>query len=227
VNLVVTLAGSDETAKRTDQASTLMHELGHNLGLDHGGFIPDGAGQMILDPDQKSGNNKPHYLSVMNYSYSIQLLRANGAYAMDFARYSVAGFREDQLNEQTGFTVTSVPDTQAIINYEGVRYALPHPPEQNAVTRELSGYAWGELDFDQNNDIAGSYVAADLNGNGTTSDAFPEVGDDWSRLEYDAPAKQAQPSASGYAGHQVTIKHCAGRQHQDARHDTERPHGSL
>ncbi|WP_156905317.1 hypothetical protein [Chitinibacter tainanensis] len=38
------------------QASTLMHELGHNLGLLHGGF-----------EDQ---NSKPNYLSIMNYLYS-------------------------------------------------------------------------------------------------------------------------------------------------------------
>lgn len=38
------------------QASTIMHELGHNLGLRHGG-----------DSDL---NNKPNYLSVMNYLYT-------------------------------------------------------------------------------------------------------------------------------------------------------------
>jgi hypothetical protein len=41
-------------------AATFMHELGHNLGLDHGGPIghPDSA-----------LNFKPNYLSVMNYSF--------------------------------------------------------------------------------------------------------------------------------------------------------------
>lgn len=39
------------------QAGTIMHELGHNLGLLHGGN------------DDK--NNKPNYLSVMNYDYQL------------------------------------------------------------------------------------------------------------------------------------------------------------
>ena len=38
-------------------ASTIMHELGHNLGLKHGG--------------DDSVNQKPHYLSVMNYTYQL------------------------------------------------------------------------------------------------------------------------------------------------------------
>ena len=37
------------------QAGTLMHELGHALGLLHGG--------------EEDVNNKPNYLSVMNYSF--------------------------------------------------------------------------------------------------------------------------------------------------------------
>jgi uncharacterized repeat protein (TIGR01451 family) len=43
---------------RVEQAVGFLHELGHNLGLCHGGI-----------PGQED-NQKPHYLSVMNYSYS-------------------------------------------------------------------------------------------------------------------------------------------------------------
>ena len=39
------------------QASTLMHEFGHNLGLRHGGF--------------ENLNDKPNYISVMNYMYQL------------------------------------------------------------------------------------------------------------------------------------------------------------
>mgnify|MGYP001769098295 CR=1 FL=1 len=37
------------------QGGTLMHELGHTLGLRHGGNVET--------------NDKPNYLSVMNYSF--------------------------------------------------------------------------------------------------------------------------------------------------------------
>lgn len=45
------------------QAATIMHELGHNLGLNHGGF--------------EANNYKPNYYSIMNYTYSFPGLSAN------------------------------------------------------------------------------------------------------------------------------------------------------
>ena len=39
------------------QAATIMHELGHNFGLKHGGF--------------EGTNNKANYVSVMNYTYNL------------------------------------------------------------------------------------------------------------------------------------------------------------
>ncbi len=47
-----------------NQATTLMHEFGHNLGLRHGGF--------------ENTNYKPNYLSVMNYMYQLSGLPAVG-----------------------------------------------------------------------------------------------------------------------------------------------------
>jgi hypothetical protein len=46
------------------QAGTVMHEFGHNLGLDHGG-----------DEDK---NYKPNYVSIMNYLYQLQGLPTIG-----------------------------------------------------------------------------------------------------------------------------------------------------
>jgi uncharacterized protein YjdB len=45
------------------QAATVMHELGHNLNLQHGGF--------------ESTNNKPNYYSIMNYTYALNGLDPN------------------------------------------------------------------------------------------------------------------------------------------------------
>ena len=48
-------AGGNSVGNQNEQAGTMMHEFGHVLGLGHGGG--DGI------------NNKPNYLSVMNYSF--------------------------------------------------------------------------------------------------------------------------------------------------------------
>ena len=50
---------------------TFMHELGHNLGLLHGGF--------------QNRNHKPNYVSLMNYRYSFTLQEAGGDGYLDFS----------------------------------------------------------------------------------------------------------------------------------------------
>ena len=51
------------------QAATIMHEFGHNLGLKHGG--------------DDNLNNKPNYLSIMNYMYAINGLPSIGKHEGD------------------------------------------------------------------------------------------------------------------------------------------------
>lgn len=47
--------------KNYDLALTFMHELGHTLGLHHGGYSSNGK--------YDDTNNKPNYISIMNYLY--------------------------------------------------------------------------------------------------------------------------------------------------------------
>jgi hypothetical protein len=54
-----------------EQEGTFMHELGHNLGLDHGGG--------------DSMNYKPNYLSVMNYMFQMTNIVANRP--LDYSRW--------------------------------------------------------------------------------------------------------------------------------------------
>lgn len=70
-------SGSDfivaTTPDRDDR--TFMHELGHNLGLGHGGVLIDLDGQIAGADDR---NYKPNYLSVMNYYFQKFGLRKKG-----------------------------------------------------------------------------------------------------------------------------------------------------
>jgi hypothetical protein len=72
------------------QASTFMHELGHNLGRRHGG-----------DPDQP--NCKPNYQSVMNYLFQVRgLITASGAAEIGYSRQRLPALDESALNERAG-----------------------------------------------------------------------------------------------------------------------------
>ncbi len=77
----------------TFQAALLMHELGHNLGLRHGGDGPEG-----------DENLKPNYLSVMNYAFVPRGLRYGGQDGLvDYSRVQVNDLNEDgQLDEPKG-----------------------------------------------------------------------------------------------------------------------------
>jgi hypothetical protein len=68
------------------QAAVLMHELGHCLHLRHGGNVDT--------------NNKPNYLSVMNYLFTLTGLSPDGD--IDYSRGALAPLDEDALDETSG-----------------------------------------------------------------------------------------------------------------------------
>ena len=68
------------------QAGTLMHELGHNLGLQHGG------GDSI--------NYKPNHLSIMNYWFQFSGILPTGV--LDYSDGALANLNENNLNETVG-----------------------------------------------------------------------------------------------------------------------------
>ena len=81
------------SAGQTDpvQAGTLMHELGHSLGLTHGGLYYDTPGSYAptLEP-----NCKPNYQSVMSYQFQVDLLD-NGV--LDYSEQSLSPLNEASL----------------------------------------------------------------------------------------------------------------------------------
>jgi hypothetical protein len=72
--------------------NTIMHELGHNLGLHHGGF--------------EGTNFKPNYNSVMNYAYQFPGVDSNctppGDGVLDYSRNQRITLNESSLNEALG-----------------------------------------------------------------------------------------------------------------------------
>ena len=152
--------GSDCTLDATSQAGTLMHELGHNLGLHHGG------NDDLL--------NKPNYLSVMNYNFQLTgLMRANLTFVLDFSRFAIS-LNEAALDETHGFGVTSGP--AAAFSSIGV---CPGGGLTNWLVAD------GPTDFNCDGPTTGT-VSADINGDGATTALPPFV--DWPALVFDGGA---------------------------------------
>jgi hypothetical protein len=86
-----------------EQAGTFMHELGHNLGLRHGG--------------DDHTNYEPNFLSIMNYSFQTRGLRINGQDGhFDYSRFALPDLDENNLDETAGL------NGGAAINDYGTRY---------------------------------------------------------------------------------------------------------
>jgi hypothetical protein len=77
-------------------ASTTLHELGHNVNLQHGGGPPTRTATSIsYEP-----NCKPNYLSVMNYSFVAAGMRDdNGVAHFDYSRDSYSNVDENFLSD--------------------------------------------------------------------------------------------------------------------------------
>lgn len=94
-DMIVSLYCSNST---NNVANTIMHELGHNINLRHGG--------------DTGCNYKPNYNSVMNYRYQFPGVDSNcdvqGDGLLDFSRDESRDLNEISLNESLGKCVSPI-----------------------------------------------------------------------------------------------------------------------
>ena len=89
-DFVVTLGGWHDGNGGTDgeKIGTFAHELGHNLGLKHGG--------------SDIVNFKPNHLSIMNYFFQIDGVLRDGKRVYDYQRFALPALNEHKLREGKG-----------------------------------------------------------------------------------------------------------------------------
>jgi CSLREA domain-containing protein len=75
-----------DNCRRYVEAASFMHELGHTLGLQHGG--------------DNGQNHKPNYLSIMNYAFQLQ--DELPGRPLDYSRWKLAPLHEANLDESVG-----------------------------------------------------------------------------------------------------------------------------
>ena len=132
-DFAVAISGEDDIA----YASVFMHELGHNLGLHHGGFE---GGNGLED----KRNLKPNYRSVMSYQSGLGIdTDGDGVpgpggvpniplfYMVDFSDEELAPLNEADLNETVG-----------IDGVHGVDWNNDEDTNDIHYQRDVNCYAW-------------------------------------------------------------------------------------
>jgi hypothetical protein len=130
-DLIVTLGDFDgDIGTAWDRSATFAHELGHNLGLLHGGD----------QPQSQVGPRKPNFASIMSYQYQLTGLRqqmeclglANDSALfknLDYSHGRLPTISEAALDEEVGVGIQAVDwDCDGVLDTSPVSQALDELP---------------------------------------------------------------------------------------------------
>jgi hypothetical protein len=147
-----------------EQAGTLMHELGHNLGLQHGG--------------NEGVNYKPNYISIMSYRYQVVgLFKDQADGVLDYSRLQLAAVDETALRESQGMPPTGPTTTTDTAHY-GAKFC----------PGLVRGTIAGPLDFNGDGSFGTAVESVDLDCNGASNNVFQASWNDWSNIIYSGNA---------------------------------------
>lgn len=153
-----------KTGNIIQQSGTLMHELGHNLGLQHGG--------------NNSQEYNPNYISIMGYGFQTGSLVPHRA--LDYSRCNMDTLNEYNLNETKGFR-TGCP-------IHSFTYIISKPgSEADEVKTDTP------IDFDKDGKNNKTGLSLDINcksGLFCSKDTLKGF-DDWSNIQLSVPSFMA------------------------------------
>jgi hypothetical protein len=165
-------AAFNQVGTADTQAGAFMHELGHTLGLRHGGT--------------DSINCKPNYLSVMSYAFNFGLLPAP---RFDYSRRALPDLDEGSLDETVGIQDDALISAFGPpANLDGIDQPTA-APDGDITDDLLHAPGVGPIDWNNNGGSNDTGVSADIN-NLEFTDCESSPGQtlrgasDWDRLVY-------------------------------------------
>lgn len=138
-----------------EQSATFMHELGHTLGLRHGG--------------DENLNCKPNYLSIMSHVRQFALPVIGRPF--DFSRFVLPTIDENSLDETVGVMAPAGWTTA---------HVLPATPTVVTISR-----ADGPIDWNGNGNTTDQAISVDITGVCWPVLTVLAGAEDWSHLHYD------------------------------------------
>jgi hypothetical protein len=187
-------ASGHNVGSRDQQAGTLMHELGHNLNLQHGGNIGE--------------NCKPNYLSVMSYSRQFANYVANRP--LDYSRSIITSLNENSLSELAGIGASTPAGQSTVIG----RINQPSVAETRVVP---TGGTRFNYNWWLNSDTDDTGVVSSINNMKITGCPLPASDtlttlfgyNDWSGMRYwdttGGGTQNATSSSGNFSGSSVTL----------------------
>lgn len=180
-DFIVSLGGwTNRVGTSQEKAGTLMHELGHAIGLRHGG--------------NDDVNNKPNYLSIMNYLFQMNGLPISGRQGnYDYSEFSLPA-NEAALSEPMGLTrdVTLSKYGSYYMCCQRCRTPLQRIPIDSITNK---------TDWNCNGATDASQISTDINADGLISTL--NGWDDWRNIVL-TPALQAGVAPASIVGTQPT-----------------------
>jgi hypothetical protein len=201
---------NNQTGTADVQTGTLLHELGHSLGLTHGGTYYSDVNPSLPIYEV---NCKPNFVSVMNYLFQVRGFVDGG---FDYSNQMLSPLNETSLNESTGIG-TSNHLTRWYSNPNALdnklqsatqsRYAKQHcdgtPLNGDpAEVRVDAGDFSGQLDWNNNlnvpDNVSPPGIDVDYNGSigGSTFSGF----DDWNNANLQQLSARAGAFGFSQAG---------------------------
>jgi len=149
-----------------------MHELGHTLGLSHGGL--DGT------------NTKPNQLSIMNYLYRWRggIERLTEGIALDYSRHELQILDESSLSEPAGY-YPGGPGPSGVNDYISVWTCPGASTKSVKLEYSVIGLPGSPQDFDCDKIPDGVPIAANLTGFNDQDLTALRSYNEWNALIYD------------------------------------------